>query len=369
MRIKWFLITAAFIACLALLVIVRLAISGSYGIHRVDYYEGSSTWAGFELDNLLFDPDRNSLLIDRSSGAGVAISPEVKADFEFDEILLSWNSRHDESAELIWFFGVSPDGVGWSDFLYQRWGRQDIPGPDSISLEIPDVGRLDVDVMRLYKPMRYYRFCLACFADTNGIFQLERVSVCYSNTRANLRQYKTQQTKAAPIRALSLEVPYRTQHSLPDSLAGRTCSPTSLSMVLNYHNLPFEPEAVSQLVYDPHNGIFGNWPYNIEAAYLLGMRKAWVGRHSSFGELMAELASGRPVVISIALDDGKLGGAPYSETEGHLIVVRGFDDHGNVLVNDPAGHDTSDGVNVYNIDELTAAWVGHGGVAYHLWPE
>ena len=99
------------------------------------------------------------------------------------------------------------------------------------------------------------------------------------------------------------------------------------------------------------------------------MKKTWVGRHNSLSELVDEISDGKPVVINFAFEDEQLSGAPYSQTSGHIIVVRGFDGKGNVLVNDPAGRDISKGMNAYDIDELTAVWLGHGGVAYHLWPE
>ena len=54
---------------------------------------------------------------------------------------------------------------------------------------------------------------------------------------------------------------------------------------------------------------------------------------------------------------------------GHLIVVRGLDGKGNVLVNDPAGDNPQEGIVAYDLKTLTELWVDHGGVAYHLWPE
>jgi hypothetical protein len=47
-----------------------------------------------------------------------------------------------------------------------------------------------------------------------------------------------------------------------------------------------------------------------------------------------------PVVASIAWKNGQLSGTPIPESEGHLLVIRGFDPLGNV-VNDPAGYDDS----------------------------
>jgi uncharacterized protein YvpB len=168
-----------------------------------------------------------------------------------------------------------------------------------------------------------------------------------------------------------LAVPFFAQGSLPDSIADKTCSPTSLTMVLNYHNHQYSTLEVSAAVYDPFDEIYGNWPYNMEAAYLMGLQKTWIGRHNSFNEIADEINSGKPVIISIDVPPGKLVGAPYTTTAGagHLIVVRGFDGKGNVLVNDPAGNNPQEGIVAYDLKTLTEIWVEHGGVAYHLWPE
>ena len=81
-------------------------------------------------------------------------------------------------------------------------------------------------------------------------------------------------------------------------------------MVLNYYNHQFSALEVSAAVFDPYSEIYGNWPYNMEAAYLMGLQKTWIGRHNSFNELAEELKSGRPVIISIDVPPGKLPGAP-----------------------------------------------------------
>ena len=72
-----------------------------------------------------------------------------------------------------------------------------------------------------------------------------------------------------------------------------------------------------------------------------------------------------PIVASIKSKPGELAGAPYSETDGHLIVLRGYDSDGNFLVNDPAGSDAGKGQLVYARRDIATVWLTNGrGTAY-----
>jgi len=371
LKIKAVLVVAAFAFCLLLVILTRQATSDLFSIHHMDFFEYGSDWDNFKLNNITLNQDKNRLLLNAPDKPGYLESPSVETDFDFNEILLSWNCDIDKSGGLYFILSVSPDNQNWYKFSYQQWG--DITGnsPDfpTASEKIEGVGRLDTDIIKLDKSMRYYKFSTACFADNNYHFSLDRISVCYSNTAASIRQFHVNKPPVEKISRLALAVPYYSQHSLPDSIAEEGCSQTSVAMVLNYYNRNYSLLELSEYVYDNINNMYGNWLYNVQTAYKLGMKKTWVGRHNSFEEIAAELLDGKPVIISIAFENGELSGAPYSRTSGHLIVVRGFDGESKVIVNDPYGHDVSDGVKLYDVDELTAVWVRHGGAAYHIWPE
>ncbi len=372
MKIKPFIVVIAFFACLAIAVFTRQLISGEYKIHHVDFYDDGEDWAGYKFTNVILNGDKTKLTLESPDKPGLIESPIEKTDFDFNEILLSWNCLVNKPGGIFISLSVSPDSNNWYEFAYQKWGGldSDIAEFSDLPRKIPDIGRLDEDIIRLAQPMKYYRFKITCLAGADSLFMLDRISVCYSDVSANMRQYHVYSPPVPEIEPIDLAVPYRSQHWLPDSISGLTCSPTSVTMILNYHGREFSTLEVAETVYDKTNDIYGNWPYNAQAAYVLGLNRTWIGRHNSFNELVDELKAGKPVAISIAFDtDQKLSGAPYKSTDGHLIVVRGFDGHGHVLVNDPAGDDITNGVNAYDINELTAVWTGHQGVAYHLWPE
>ncbi len=81
------------------------------------------------------------------------------------------------------------------------------------------------------------------------------------------------------------------------------------------------------------------------------------------------IAAGVPVIVSLAFEAGELAGAPIESSNGHLIVVRGFDPAGDVIVNDPAGRSASDVRRVYARRSLESLWLrSSGGTAYLIHP-
>jgi hypothetical protein len=373
LKTKAVIIIISFVICLIAVLAIRVWITPTKAIHQVKFYDNGSDWRGFQLTNASPSADSGNIII--AEDFATLISPNVKAKFPFNELLLCWNCYAGDSGGLSITIAVSADSQIWHEFAYQDWRTESKIGTsDEDSLprkKIAGVGYVDTDIIKLDRPAKYYRFKISFFKTDSLPFYLDRISVCYSNTKANLCLYgEFDSMPVEDIPEVSLAVPFFSQGDLPDSISGKTCSPTSLTMVLNYHRHQYSALEVSAAVYDPFNDIYGNWPYNMEAAYLMGIAKTWIGRHNSFNEIADEINSGKPVIISIDVSPGKLTGAPYTTTAGagHLIVVRGFDGDGNVLVNDPAGDNPHEGIVAYDLSALTEIWVEHGGVAYHLWP-
>jgi hypothetical protein len=170
-----------------------------------------------------------------------------------------------------------------------------------------------------------------------------------------------------------LVVPARSQMVYPDG--GEVwCSPTSLSMVMAYWAAQTDTGKLDQPVPTVARGTYdyvyegnGNWSFNTAYASSFGL-KASVSRFSSLEQVERWVASGVPIVASIAWKNGQLSGAPVPESNGHLLVIRGFDRSGDVIVNDPAGCDGSQVRRVYRRDEFARAWGGSGGVVYLVYP-
>jgi len=76
-------------------------------------------------------------------------------------------------------------------------------------------------------------------------------------------------------------------------------------------------------------------------------------------------------VASVSFTREELDGAGY-DTNGHLLVIVGFDERGDVVVNDPASHELPDDDEVrttYDRSQFEQAWGRSGGLVYVIHPE
>jgi len=159
------------------------------------------------------------------------------------------------------------------------------------------------------------------------------------------------------------------------------CSPTSTAMVLAFHGAgPSEDELANfpgDRYDDPQvdfaaRGTYewsykgaGNWPANVAYATRFGL-EGFVTRLRSLNEAQRFVEASIPLVASIT---GKLPGLLFGETNGHLLVIRGFDRRGNVITNDPAAPTDEDTHKTYGRADFERVWLGgSGGTVYVIYP-
>jgi hypothetical protein len=123
-------------------------------------------------------------------------------------------------------------------------------------------------------------------------------------------------------------------------------------------------------VYDYNYDGAGNWPFNTAYAATFGL-ESFVTRLRSLTEAEQFIKAGIPLVVSVSFKRDELDGAGYG-TNGHLMVIVGFDDNGDVVVNDPASHlIKSNGAvrTTYDREQFENTWIPHsGGIAYVIRP-
>ncbi|HYZ17650.1 MAG TPA: C39 family peptidase [Candidatus Acidoferrum sp.] len=141
------------------------------------------------------------------------------------------------------------------------------------------------------------------------------------------------------------------------------CSPASLAMLLRYHGIKVDVATVARAVFDASYDGTGNWAFNVAYAGARGLRGV-VSYLRGLDHVAAFVEASLPVAISIAWNANELPGAPREHSDGHLIVVRGFEPS-SVLVNDPAQPTV---VTRYDRAALDRAFRGHGSVAYLVAP-
>jgi hypothetical protein len=168
-----------------------------------------------------------------------------------------------------------------------------------------------------------------------------------------------------------LPIPTRSQMIYPDG--GEVwCSPTSITMLLLYwgnrlgRNLADTVPQTAKAVWDSTYDGAGNWSFNVAYAASKGVR-AYVQRLSSLTQAEPYIQKGVPLVLSVAWKLGQLDGAALPSTNGHLMVLRGFDKNGNPIINDPAAPSDATVRRVYNRVQLERLWLAaSGGIVYVL---
>ena len=163
-----------------------------------------------------------------------------------------------------------------------------------------------------------------------------------------------------------LVVPAISQLTAPSMLRHRICSPTCITMVLNYHGIDASLAAVSSACFHAPSKLYGVWPLAIRAAADAGVIAA-VECFTDLDAVAPILERGLPIVASIRFAAGELPGSPLASTDGHLVVVTGID-RDTVYVNDPAPRDASTVPRQYPRAAFAAAWLAQRGVAYVVAP-
>ena len=305
---------------------------------------------------------------------GEAVSPVTPTSFGFFEAISSWNADTPAGSWIETQIRAQL-GTRWT-----KWYNLGIWAADYSTIERHSVrlqgdadGYVAVDTLVLSDkkiPANAFQLKLRLFS-TNGssIPSVRNASLTYSTTA---KKPSTLEPGDPLLWNRSLDVPKCSQMVYPDG--GEVwCSPTSMSMVLGYWEQdtgPCEPrvraavDGVFDWVYDGH----GNWPFNTAYAATQG-QEGYVARFTSLAEAEKWIAVGVPVVMSIAWKKGELTGSTIPSTNGHLLVLVGFDASGNPIINDPAAASDA-GVRVtYLRSEFEPLWLqASGGTVYLIYP-
>src|SRR5215212_3293214 len=306
---------------------------------------------------------------------GEATSPEMETTFSYKEAIASWNTSTPAGSWVEIQFRAQY-GTRWSKwYVLGIWASDDSTvRRHSVKTQGDTDGFVAVDT-----------FVSSAKKATTNKFQLKlRLFSADGTAIPNVRNasvaYSTSAPKAASVSAGNpaqwnklINVPECSQMVYPDG--GEVwCSPTSTSMVLAYldhYTGACEPrvraavEGVFDWIYDGH----GNWPFNTAYAATQGY-EGYVARFTSLVKAEEFVAAGVPVIMSIAWGKGELTGADIESTNGHLLVLVGFDAAGNPIVNDPASPTDDSVQKTYQRSEFEPLWLqASGGTVYLIYPQ
>jgi Peptidase_C39 like family len=329
-------------------------------------------------------------------------SPSYRHGFGATQLVASWNASTPADTWLqVELKGRTSAGTTpW--FVMGRWASGD---QDILRTTVPDqshaAGYIDVDTFVANSGVRLdsYRLRVTMYRE-QGTRSSPRLAMVGAMTSAIPDRFTVPTSPSAGAWGRELPVPRYSQNihegEYPQYGGGGEawCSPTSTEMVVEYWGRGPSDEDMSwvdpsyqdpsvdhaaRFTYDKDYDGTGNWPFNTAYAATFGLN-GYITRLSSLADVERFILAGIPVITSQSFLASELDGAGYG-TAGHIMVIVGFTEDGDVIVNDPASSSNDEVRNVYKRAQFETIWLrtkryndsggissGSGGIAYIITP-
>jgi hypothetical protein len=303
---------------------------------------------------------------------GEAISPEISTTFNYKQAIASWNASTPASSWLEVQFRAQY-GTRWSKwYVLGIWAadtstiaRHSVKAQKDLDGSVAD----DTFIASAENETNTFQLKLRLFS-SDGVStpNVRNIAVAYSTS---IPETGNVSAGNPALWNRLIDVPKFSQMIYPDG-GSVWCSPSSTSMVLSFldhYKGDCEPcvraavDGVFDWVYDGH----GNWPFNTSYAATFGY-EGYVARFTSLAKAEEYVAAGVPVIMSIAWRKGELTNSGVDSTNGHLLVLVGFDASGNPIVNDPASPTNETVQRTYLRSEFEPLWLhASGGTVYLIY--
>ena len=349
---------------LSVALLTALACAGHAGALTLTYpnstttiHERAAEFQSAELSGLQVIQNHWSLTAANRSGTATSQPITVPA---FDELIPSWNSVTGKSGSVSVEVRVQTP-AGWSRwYSFGRWSAA--AGRSSADSQKDSTGQVNTDTLRLNAKATTFQYRVTLRGEGTQV----RL-VAFNTSDRSKRTAALDQPSDKKAWGKTNVVPQRSQMIYPDG--GEVwCSPTSVSMILADYGLNVTVPEAAKGMYDRAYDGTGNWPFNTAYAGELGLR-AFVTRLPSLAAAEKFTGAGVPLAVSLGWKKGELPGAPLGWSNGHLMVLVGFDAKGNPVLNDPAAPSNDTVRRTYPRAAFEKLWLTHsGGVAYVIAP-
>lgn len=325
-------------------------------------------WDAWHLSGT--EPQASGLELEPSVLEGYALSPQINVPGGFDNLVASWNAATPAGTWLEIRVRVCISRQ-WTPFyilgIWSSSGQR-----HSVNGQADEYAMADTDTLFVRQPASAFQVELKLCTEQSGL--TPNVSLIAVNP---VRDAENPVGTGGRAWGIELAVPPYSQ-MLYDEGDG-WCSPTSTAMLLDFWRertgrieLAQDITSAATLTHDTVYDGSGNWPFNTAYAASFGGIEAFVVRFTSLADLEGWIACGVPLVVSLAYQPGELAHTPLLKSDGHLLVLRGFDRRGNPITNDPAGHPAR-GQQVrivYDRAQFERQWLNSsGGGTYLIYPQ
>jgi hypothetical protein len=353
-------------------------------------FASSATFEGGTFDSTQLDGSR--VVLAAGALSGTWLSPTVQPQSSFIRLIASWNADTPADSHLrVETRAATTTGESSDWYTLGIWAADDRAfRRTSVNGQSDPLGQVDTDTLNAQNaPFVSYalRVTLERSSSDDASPSLRMIGASVSDfvysSAAPTSPPLARSPIELPVPPLSQEIHAR-QYPQWGGGGEAWCSPTSTEMVVEFwgrgptaDDLAWvdssyaDPSVdfAARAVYDAAYHGTGNWPFN--AAYAAGYGlDAFITQLRSLAEAEQFVRAGIPVIASIASSPGELKGFLFSSgTNGHLVVIVGFDTSGNPIVNDPAAWSDATVRRVYDRAQFERVWLrGSSGTVYIIHP-
>lgn len=334
----------------------------------------------------------SALVLSDGASSGTWTSAPIEPGFPFTRLVPSWNADTPGASSISVDVQVTTQSGRTSGWYHLGLWAADDTGPTRTSFpnQTDAVGHVATDtLLATDEPFTRYVMRVALDRDSPDVTSPDVrlltavVSDPHDLTHGTTSEPRSLEPIELPVAPLSQEVHAR---HYPEWGGGGEawCSPTSTEMVIEFwgrgptgddlawvdpsYSDPSVDYAARGTFDEAYRGT-GNWPFNTAYASRFGL-DAFVSQLTSLADAERYIRAGIPLVASIATRPNELDGFLFSSgTNGHLVVIIGFDSHGNPIVNDPAAWSNASVRRVYDRSQFERVWLrGSSGTVYVIHP-
>lgn len=303
---------------------------------------------------------------------GTALSKPLPVAGGFREMILSWDASCPQGSWII-LEARAMRQSGWSEwFNLGYWTSDDfVFKRTSVRGQNTPEGRVDTDTLIFKEDCGQAQVRVSLCSLSSAMIPSVRRIVCDFSGPAPQAPDSVSRIAAEEV---VLDVPEISQLSYPPR-GNVWCSPTSVTMVMNYwaakmgrKDWETDVRSAAAGIRDESWGGTGNWSFNVAYAGSRAGLAAYCTRMEGLDEAERWVRAGVPVVLSISANVLHGNG---SSGAGHLIVCAGFNKDGDAICNDPFAR-LEKGQKVrrtYNRQKLQKAWESSRCAAYLIFPE
>ncbi len=316
-----------------------------------------------------------SAILSKDGKRSFLLLPVAEFPFFVEECVPSWCVKSPGGSPFVVLVRTG-DSEGMNDWLLAgEWGCMADEGEVRAIIGESGVGggfsglfengsaKVHDDYLTLSKRADRVQLMFA-FAGDGGGFSSAALAVSSKRGDRKLRLYE----KSPVGKPVSLSVPFRSQGWEDRRIAGHICSVVSTATVMDYYGVDVGTAELAALAYDPRRDMYGMWWRAVQSAAQYGFT-GLVRHFRSLDDAREIIEGGSPVIACIAFGPNELAGSATEESEGHVVVVVGFDENGDVMCADGAFRKEEDGLLVYRRAEFERAWfINGGGIGYLIAP-